>query len=62
MTYKKQFGIYEVQSAYEGEKWFKDYDKAVALFNLMAKDLEDDEFVRLVNLKTGEVLMEKEAE
>lgn len=62
MSYKKQFGVYEVQTAYEGEKWFKDYDKAVAHFLKMAGDLEDDEFVRLVNLKTGEVIMEKAAE
>lgn len=62
MTYKKQFGVYDVQTSEGFSKWFKAFDKAVDFFNSFSKDFAEDaesgDFVRLVNLKTGELLLE----
>lgn len=63
MTYKQRYGTYEVQTGDGCDKWFKDYDKAVEFYNAYVGDMEDtDDFAKLVNLKTGEVLKEERIE
>lgn len=63
MTYKQRYGTYEVQTGDGYDKWFKSYDKAVEFFNAYVRDMEDaDDFAKLVNLKTGEILKEERVE
>lgn len=57
MNYKNRFGKYAVEIGMNTMAWFKDYDKAPAeyMFYADARD-ELDYVLRLVDLKTGEVL------
>ena len=57
MTYKNQFGKYEIKMGGLVYKWFKDLKNAEAHFERLAKapdELEDD--ITLVEIRTGKVL------
>ena len=62
MTYQNRFGQYAVKIGNATYKWFKDRDKAITCFNWYSEAPEElDDVLRLVEIKTGKVLMECEA-
>ena len=65
MTYLKKYGNYGIYTDGTVFKWFKDFDKATDYWNnnftnpaAVEEWLEEYESVKLVNLKTGEVIKE----
>ena len=63
MTYMKKFGEFAVKEGNTVLKWFKDREKAVDCFNWYAEAPEElENTLRLVCLRTGEILMECQPE